>query len=380
MKTILYYIVTILIVLLSGCSEEQAITPSGKAVKIGVIGPMSGPKQALGEESLEGIQTALHMHPYLDNGDTIKLIIEDDKNEPEQAVKAFKKLVSIDKVAAVLVLSSSASALAINDIADKHKIPVMILVGSHPEISKDRQFVSQICFDNTTQGKVAALFARDELLIDRVAVFKNPESFHSNSLAEEFIRKFRSIEGQITDVILIPSGKTVEYESILSHLRDQDVEFLYLPLDAEDILEVAQKLHEMGWAPEAMTGDGLLSSIDAHPQAKYLNGFLTIDLFSSTIEATSYGKKATRIFKELFETRHSTYPAIGFEGMAILIGATNRCQNSVESECINNNLHNTVNFEGLMGKISIQPDGKALRPLIVNRIQNERLEFVVKVY
>ena len=43
-------------------------------------------------------------------------------------------------------------------------------------------------------------------------------------------------------------------------------------------------------------------------------------------------------------------------------------------------LHDTQDFEGLTGKISIKSNGKAVRPLIVNTIKNGRTKFVVKVY
>ncbi len=83
-----------ILVALSGCSEEQQkITPSGNSIKVGVIGPMSGPDKPLGLEGLQGIKTALTMIPYLDNGDDIDLVVVDDQNEPELSVKAFKKLV-----------------------------------------------------------------------------------------------------------------------------------------------------------------------------------------------------------------------------------------------------------------------------------------------
>jgi len=375
-------LVILLVVLLFGCSEEeQIITPSGKSIKIGIIGPMSGPKKAMGEDSLEGIQTALHMHPYLDNGDGIKLVIEDDQNEPELTVKAFRKLVDADKVSAVVLLSTSAAALAVNAIADSYQVPVLVLVATHPEISKKTKFVSQICFDNIFQGKVAALFVRDELLIDRVAVFKNPESFYSSSLADEFIRKFRSIEGRVVEVISI-TAETVNYDDILPHLREQNVQLLYLPVTAENVIAISKAAGNMGWNPEGMGGDGLLTNVLARQQEKahHLEGLLAIDFYSHTIEATPYGEKAKKVFRSLYENKKSTYTPSGFEGMAILMDAMNRCHDPADSECINTMIHDTVDFEGLMGKITIQPNGKALRPLIVNRIRGNQLEFVVKVY
>ncbi len=371
-----------LLVCLFSCSKEQEKTlPSGKILKIGVIGPMSGPDKVLGQDCLEGIQTVVGLHPLLDNGDTLELLVEDDKNKPELAVKAFIKLVETDKVAVVIVASSSTAALAINSLADQHKTPTVILLASHPDISKGTKYISQITFDNNFQARVAALFVRDELLLERVAVFMNMKSNHSSSLAIEFIRKFGSIEGQVSDVIHI-SAETVDYGEILSHLRDNDVQLLYLPIAAEHVIEISKKMVELKWTPMAMGGDGLLTRALAQRRddAHYLEGFYTTDLYSSDVEMSVHGEKVAKAFRTKFKTRGSTFPAIGVEGMAILRHAINRCDDVSDRDCINTKLHETVDFLGIMGNITIQPSGKALRPLAVNRIRKGQLEFIVKVY
>ena len=346
---------------------------------------MSGPDKVLGEDSLKGVQTVLHMRPYLDNGDSIEILVVDDKNQPDLTVKALKKLVETDEVAAVIVASSSSSGLAVNNLADQYQTPVVVLLASHPNISKDTKFVSQICFDNNFQAGVAALFVRDELLLERVAVFKNPDSSHSNSLSDEFIRKFRSIDGQITDVISV-SSKKIDYGKILSRLRDRNVQLLYLPMDVGNIIEIQKKLSEIAWNPIAMSADGTLSRAFAErtKEVHYLEGLFATDLYSSprSVEVTPFGREAIKVFHSLngTVTRQNTFPAIGVEGMAILMNAINRCSDSSDKECINNKLHNIVDFEGLMGNITITSGGKALRPLVVNRIHKEELRFVVKVY
>jgi len=384
MKNINTFISLILLVIfLFGCdrTERPVTTPSGKTIKIGVIGPMSGLEKALGMDNLEGIQTALFMQPYLNNGDTLDLVIEDDKNEPKRTVKAFRKLAIEDKVSAIILLSTSASALAVNSIADNYHIPVLVLLATHPEISRDTQFVSQLCFDNIFQGKVAALFVRDELLIERVAVFINPDSSHSISLADEFMRKFRSIEGRIIDVIPVTES-TADFNEVVLDLRDRDIQLLYLPVAAGDVVNISKALEKTGWKPKVMGSDGLLSNVLArYPESVHLlNGFFTIELYSKMDEKTLYAEKVVKFFRSHYKTRDSIYPAAGFEGTALLMDAMNRCNNPAENECINTQLRNTVEFDGLMGKITIQPDGKARRPLIVNRISGKLLKLVVQVY
>lgn len=380
-KIITSFLILLSAAFLFGCTAEQEKTkPSGNSIKIGVIGPMSGKDKVLGEDSLKGIRTALHMRPYLNNGDIVELLVVDDKNQPALAAKAFKRLVDKDKVAAVIVTSSSASGLVVNSLADKYQTPVLFLLASHPDISKNTKFVSQICFDNTFQASVAALFVRDELLLERVAVFKNPDSYHSSSLADEFMRKFRSIDGHITDVISMSS--TTDYGKILSQLRDSNVQFLYLPMAVRNVIEIRKHLSVMGWYPKGMGADGILTrAIVEQPEGvRYLEGLLATDLYSATVELTPYGRGVLKAFQSLYESRNSTFPAIGVEGMGILMDAINRCGEHSDRECINTKLHNTVDFEGLMGNITIQSNGKVSRPLVVNRIRDEQLEFVVKVY
>ena len=380
-KSIQIILVLFLLLFLAGCSEEQAIVPSGNTVKIGVIGPMSGPKKIIGESALQGIQTALHIYPYLENGDKIQLIVEDDQNQPELTIKAFKKITHSENISAILLLSTSASALAVNNIADTYQIPVLTLLATHPDISKNKKFISQFSFDNNIQGKVAALFIRDELLIDRVAVFNNPDSFHSTSLADEFINTFQSIQGQVVELTSI-TAETTDYKEILERLRGQNVELLYMPVATDNIIAISNTLRQMKWAPQMMSSDGAFAQLrhKLGRNFKLMEGLLTIDFFANNIDESSLGKKAVKLYATLFKIPVNAYTGLGFEGTALLKDAMNRCPDPADSICVNRMIRLTEDFEGIMGKITITSSGKTLRPLIVSRIKNGQMEFVVKVY
>jgi len=43
-------------------------------------------------------------------------------------------------------------------------------------------------------------------------------------------------------------------------------------------------------------------------------------------------------------------------------------------------IRSTLDFEGIMGKISIGPNGKAARPLFINAIYGGKMKYIVKVY
>jgi len=184
----------LIIILASGCEQKPVkITPSGTSIKVGIIVPLSATHQNKGKEGVIGIKTAMKLHPLLNNGDKIELVIENGQNDPEQSVAALKRLSQEDKVTAILLFSGTESTLAITRVANQYKTPILSIIATNPDVVKNSAWVSQFSYDDNFQGTVAALYVRDELLFDKVAVVSNPESPYSTYLASVFIREFVAV-------------------------------------------------------------------------------------------------------------------------------------------------------------------------------------------
>jgi branched-chain amino acid transport system substrate-binding protein len=280
MKRLIHLAILIaLVFLFNGCDQQSAIQPSGKKIKVGIIGPFSGSGLAKGKDGLKGIKAAMQLQPYLENGDGVELVVEDDQNEPSLTVKALEKLTESDKVSAILILSSSDPVLEIASIADTYKTPILALIATHPDVTINTSFVSQLCFDDTFQGTVAALFIKDDLLIDTVAVFSNPDSSYSSYLAAQFMRKFKSLGGRITETVSI-TQETDDYTNILESIRNKKTELLYLPIRSKDLIRIVKALKKMRWKPEMMGSDGLLATVltQHKEESGLLEGILATDL------------------------------------------------------------------------------------------------------
>jgi branched-chain amino acid transport system substrate-binding protein len=378
MKNIIHLFILILFVFwLGACDQKHAIEPSGETIKIGIIAPFSGPDAAKGKEGLKGLETAMQLQPYLQNGDRIELVAENDKDEPALTAKSLKKLVEKDKVSAIITFSSSSPVLAMAKITDDYKTPILAALATHPDITENNGFISQLCFDDDFQGTVAALFVRDELLIDKVAVFSNPGSAYSSHLASEFERKFKSLGGEITDMISF-TEETGDLSKVIKSVHDKTPELLYLPISAKDVIRIIREVQELGWNPKMMGSDGLISTILAEHEEEVdlVEDMLATEFFTYRVPFTPFGQKA----RDKYKSTLTTYWALGVEGYAILLNALNRCSDPADRECLNNQIRATTNFIGIMGKITITPNGKAQRPLFINAIQDGRSSFIVKVY
>lgn len=92
-----------------------------------------------------------------------------------------------------MTFSSSKPVLAMAKVANEYRTPILAALVAHLDISKHNDFITQLVFNDDTQGIVTAPFVIDDLLIDTVAVFNNPNTVYSSHPAAEFERKFKSI-------------------------------------------------------------------------------------------------------------------------------------------------------------------------------------------
>ena len=382
MKNLVHLSILIIFVFwLDGCDQKPAIEPSGKTIKVGIIAPFSGSDHAKGKEGLKGMEIAMQLQPYLQNGDRIELVAENDKDDPALTVKLLKKLVKEVKVSAIITFSSTSPVLAMAKVADEYRTPILAALATHPDTTKHNGFISQLCFDDDFQGTVAALFVRDDLLIDKVAVFSNPGSVYSSHLAAKFESKFKSIGGEITDTVSL-TEETGDLSKVIKSVHDHTPELLYLPISAKDLVRIVREVRKLDWKPKMMGSDGLISTMLAqhNNEIDLVDGMLATDFFAHGMPLTPFGKRARDKYLEKYKSTGTTYAALGVEGYAILLNAMNRCSDPADRECINKQIRSTTNFTGMIGNITIGPNGKAQRPLTINSIQGGRSKFIFKVY
>jgi len=381
MKRLIHISVVItLLIWLNACERKPAISPSGITLKVGVIASLSGRSKANGESGLSGLKVAAQLQSHLDNGDEIELVVEDDQSDPAKALEALTKLATVDRVSAILILSHTEIVLSVAKIADKYQTPILSTIATSPEITKFSNFVNQLSFDDTFQALAAALYVRDELLLDEVAVFSHADNPHYNHLSNEFISKFESVGGTITDHIHL-TASTENVGEILDNVRKNNPTLLYVPVEAKIVLLITKYLEGVNWNPTIMGTDGLVAKVltEYNDQLHLVDGIIATDLFYDDMPLTSYGKKLDRLARSEKITVN-TNTAIGMESYGFLINAMNRCDPPVSNECINKKLRSTINFKGLMGFVSMDSNGKAHRPLIINTIENGEMNFLVKVY
>jgi len=107
------------------------------SIKIGVVGPRTGPAAATGKAFEEGIAIALdHINAKGGVlGKKFEVVFEDTGGVPEKAASGFERLATKEKVPIVVGESHSSSALAEIEVANRYKVPFIICEAWHDDIT-----------------------------------------------------------------------------------------------------------------------------------------------------------------------------------------------------------------------------------------------------
>jgi len=98
-----------------------AVAPALADINVGVVASLTGPAAALGAET----RKAIALFPATVGGEKVNFILLDDGTDPTNAVKDLRKLISEDKVDAVLGPNLISTATAMADVANAEKTPMI---------------------------------------------------------------------------------------------------------------------------------------------------------------------------------------------------------------------------------------------------------------
>jgi len=98
-----------------------AAAPALADINVGVVASLTGPAAALGAET----KKAVALFPTTVGGEKVNFIVLDDGTDPTNAVKNVRKLISENKVDAILGPNLISTAIAMADVANAEKTPMV---------------------------------------------------------------------------------------------------------------------------------------------------------------------------------------------------------------------------------------------------------------
>ncbi len=126
MKKCCFLIILIILTLLfniTGCSKNSVNKENDKTLKVGVLGPYTGPSAQNGKEFKNAVEIAFENIDYKIGAYEIELVWIDSQSDPQTAKKAYEKAIIEDEIdTGILNWHSSVAAVGM-EVAAENKIP-----------------------------------------------------------------------------------------------------------------------------------------------------------------------------------------------------------------------------------------------------------------
>jgi branched-chain amino acid transport system substrate-binding protein len=170
-----------------GTTAAGAVAPTGDPVVVGAIVSATGPGAALGEQE----RNTLQMMEKLINsqggvlGRPLKIVIEDDKSDPKEAVTAANRLIDQEKAVALIAATISSSTLAVKEIAASKSIPQMAMAAANDITGKaPMEWIWRTPPKDALAVARALTYVTDTLKVKKIAILHDENAFGSSGAAE----------------------------------------------------------------------------------------------------------------------------------------------------------------------------------------------------
>ena len=348
---------------------------AAEPIKVGEFACLTGKDATFGQSQHKGITLALEELNAAGGvlGQPIELVTEDNQSKPGESATVAKKLLSRDKVVALLGEVTSGRSLEVAPLAQNAKIPMVATGATNPKVTQTGTYIFRVCFIDDFQGTVMAKFAKDDLKAKRVAVLTSVSSAYSVGLAKYFKETFAAGGGEIVAEQKFSEGDK-DFRAQLTAVKSAGVDAVFVPGYYTEAALIARQARALGLDVPLFGGDGWESEKLLEIGGEALNG-----CYYSTHFTPENKEPAVATFVKKFKGRWDNetpdaYAALGYDALYVLVDAIKRA-GTTEGPKLREALAATKNFSGASGVTTIDKDRNASKPATIIALKDGQAVF-----
>jgi branched-chain amino acid transport system substrate-binding protein len=357
----------------SGEGEQEGAGGAGP-IKIGHFASLTGDTATFGQSTDRGMRMAFEEINARGGvlGRPLELITEDDRSVTEEARTAAQKLLQRDRVVALLGEVASSRSLAAAPEAQRSRVPMISPGSTNPKVTEVGDYVFRACFIDPFQGTVMARFATEELGVKKVAILFDFKQDYSVGLADFFRKTFTELGGQIVADERYTSGD-IEFRAQLTTIRAAAPDAIFVPGYYTELGLIAKQARELGIDVPLLGGDGWDSEKTLEIGGAAVEGY-----YFSTHYAADSDSAAVQTFVKHYREKYGETPdamaALGYDTAGLLADALGRAGDTT-GEKLREAIAATRDYEGVTGKITIDPQRNARKDAVVLKIEGGKFRF-----
>jgi branched-chain amino acid transport system substrate-binding protein len=353
-------------------------TKRSDSIRIGEFASLTGKEATYGQASHKGTQLAVEEINAAGGvlGRKLELLTEDTQSKSGESATVVKKLISRDKVDAIVGEVASSRSLEAAPICQNAKVPMISPSSTAPEVTAQGDYVFRVCFIDPFQGTVMAKFTKDTLKLRKVALLTSVSSAYSVGLAKYFKERFTADGGTVALEQRYSEGEK-DFRAQLTAIRAAGVEGIFIPGYYAEAALICRQARDLGLTIPIFGGDGWES-----PELVEIGGKAVEGTHFVTHYSPQNKDPAVVAFNERFQKRwgnvSDTLTGLGYDSVMMLADAIKRA-GTTESAKVRDALAATKNFKGVTGSITLDAQRNPTKSAVVLQVRNGKFEFVESI-
>ncbi|MEE3381851.1 MAG: ABC transporter substrate-binding protein [Succiniclasticum sp.] len=365
--------------LLGGCGggdkKSGDAGKGGNEFVVGVNAELTGNVANYGKSMKSGFELAVEEVNKAGgiNGKKVRVVEADNKSEPSESGNAATKIVTKDKVVAVIGPATSGCVAAEEPILSSNKVPLIAPCATAPGITVDKSgkvkpFVFRACFIDPYQGEIMAKFASEDLKVKKVAILHDSSSDYSKGLTAVFTEKFKAAGGTITaDEAYL--AKDIDFKAALTKLKATNPDAIYIPGYYEEVAKIIKQAREIGLNVPLLGCDGWdspklveIAGKEATNKCYFSNAYTAEDKDPGV-------QKFISAYKAKFNKVPDVFALEGYNAGLVLFNAL-KTANSTDGTKIAEALAKTKDLQVANGKFSYDEKHNPVTTALVIELKN----------
>ena len=372
-----------LVLVFALCAGTAAFGADAGPIKIGFIGPLTGPVAAYGVSVRNG--TELYTNIFNDaggiNGRKIELIIYDDRHDPTEALSAYNRLVTADEITAFMGPVTSGPTFGVAEASAEDNIPGITPTATHPDVTKYGNHFFRACFLDPFQGACMARFAREYMNAGTAAVIYDVTGAYSTGLYDAFAATAAEIG---LNVVTAESyaADDVDFNAQLAIIANLAPDVIFMPDYYNKAYLIASQARQFGITSTFLGVDGTdgVLEIEGADTSVFEGMFLANHYFSG--DPSEFVQSFRKDYEAAYGIKPNAFAALGFDVALILydaiakvaadgvkIGPTSESRQAIIDKMA------ATDLEGVTGRITFDKDNNAVKEVPVIKIQDNAYIF-----
>lgn len=369
---------------LTGCGDGSK-GADGDTIKVGGLLEMTGGSASFGISGKNGIDLALKKinEKGVLGGKKLSLVVADTKSEASEATNGMQKLISQDKVVAVIGPNQSSAVIASGAINNGAKVVDITPMGTNPDVTVDpktkqvKPYSFRTCFIDPFQGTVMASFASNELKVKRAAIYIDNTSDYAKGLAQFFKENFVKNGGQVV-IEEAYLQKDTDFKSTLTKIKAAKPDFIYIPGYYQEVGLIVKQAREMGITVPMAGGDGWDSAKlpEIAGKAALENTFFS-SLYSPD-DTSDLNKEFVAEYKKAYNTNPDVFAALAYDS-TLLVAKAIEDAGSADPAKIAEAMAKIKGFKGVSGEVTFNEEHNPIKSAVIIEHKDGKQTFKTKV-